>query len=156
MTNPLTFDGLQDILRRRMQQVPDHRKEGPNTRYSIQDAALGAFGIFFTQSPSFLDYQRRLQQTKGQNNARTLFGVERIPCDNQVRNLLDPIVPATRALLQRLTAFPRPRERTTSCRRDAPRIRALPWCGMSCCLFASVPSECSRLMRETSYRMHWP
>jgi hypothetical protein len=63
-------------------------------RYSIQDAALGAFGLFFTQSPSFLDCQRRLQQTKGQNNARTLFGVERIPCDNQVCNLLNPIMPS--------------------------------------------------------------
>lgn len=94
MTNPLTFDGLQDILHRRIQQLPDHRKDGPNTRYSIQDAALGAFGIFFTQSPSFLDYQRRLQQTKGHHNARTLFGVERIPCDNQVRNLLDPLMPS--------------------------------------------------------------
>src|SRR6266446_10042460 len=94
MTNPLDFDALKGILHRRTAQLPDHRKEGPNTRYSIQDAALGAFGIFFTQSPSFLDYQRRLQQTKGQNNARTLFGVERIPCDNQVRNLLDPIMPS--------------------------------------------------------------
>ena len=71
MTTPLTFDALQSILHRRMHQLADHRKAGPNTQYSIPDAALGAFGIFFTQSPSFLDYQRRLQQTKGANNART-------------------------------------------------------------------------------------
>jgi hypothetical protein len=41
-----------------------------------------------------LDYQRTLQQTKGQNNAYTLMGVEQIPCDNQVRTLLDPIAPS--------------------------------------------------------------
>jgi hypothetical protein len=75
-----------------MTQLPDHRK-GSNTQYSIQEAALGAFGIFFMQSPSFLDYQRHLQQTKGHHNACTLFGVAQIPCDNQVRNLLDPIMP---------------------------------------------------------------
>ena len=69
------------------------RHQGPNTRYTIQDAALGAFGIFFTQSPSFLEYQRRLHHTKGHNNAQTLLGVEQIPCDNQVRTLLDPIAP---------------------------------------------------------------
>src|SRR5205823_6746890 len=69
-------------------------KEGPNTQYRIHDAALGAFGIFFTQSPSFLDYQRTLQHTKGHNNAHTLLGVEQIPCDNQVRALLDPIAPS--------------------------------------------------------------
>jgi hypothetical protein len=94
MPTPLGFDVLKDILHRRTAQLPDHRKESPNTRYAIHDAALGAFGIFFTQSPSFLEYQRRLQHTKGHNNAYTLFDVEHIPCDNQVRKLLDPIAPS--------------------------------------------------------------
>ena len=93
MPTPLGFDVLKDILHRRTAQLPDHRKASPNTRYAIQDAALGAFGIFFTQSPSFLEYQRRLQHTKGHNNAQTLLGVEQIPCDNQVRTLLDPLAP---------------------------------------------------------------
>ncbi|HEY5871158.1 MAG TPA: ISNCY family transposase [Candidatus Tectomicrobia bacterium] len=94
MTTPLGFDVLKGILHRRTAQWPDHRQEGPNTRYAIQDAALGAFGLFFTQSPSFLEYQRRLQHTKGHHNAQTLLGVEQIPCDNQVRILLDPIAPS--------------------------------------------------------------
>ncbi len=95
MTNPLGFDALKGILQRRIDQLPDHRKKGPNTRYSVQDAALGAFGVFFTQSPSFLEYQRHLQQAKGQNNACTLFGVNKtIPCNNQIRNLLDPMMPS--------------------------------------------------------------
>src|SRR2546426_12643494 len=96
MTTPLGFDVLKGILHRRTAQLPDHRKEGPNTRYAIQDAALGAFGIFFTPSPSFLAYQRRLQHTQGQNNAHTLCDVEQIPCDHQVRTLLDPIAPSHR------------------------------------------------------------
>ncbi len=94
MTNPLGFDALKGILHRRIAQLPDHRHKGPNTRYAIQEAAFGAFGIFFTQSPSFLEYQRRLQHTKGDNNAHTLLGVEQIPCDNQVRKLLDPLAPS--------------------------------------------------------------
>jgi len=93
MTHPLGFDALQDILHHRIAQLPDHRKQGPNTQYAIHDAALGAFGIFFTQSASFLEYQRRLQHTQGRNNVRTLLGVEQIPCDNQVRTLLDPLAP---------------------------------------------------------------
>ena len=93
MTNPLDFDALKGILHRQLASLPDLRHKGPNTRYTMQDAALGAFGIFFTQSPSFLEYQRRLQHTKGHNNAQTLLGVERIPCDNQVRTLLDPLAP---------------------------------------------------------------
>src|SRR5262247_4690262 len=94
MTIPLGFDTLKGIFHRRIAHLPDHRKASPNTQYTIHDAALGAFGIFFTQSPSFLEYQRRLQQAKGHNNAHTLFDVEQLPCDNQVRTLLDPIAPS--------------------------------------------------------------
>jgi hypothetical protein len=94
MTNDLGFEALKGILERYIQQLPDQRNPGPNTRYTIQDAVLGAFGVFYTQSPSFLEYQTHLQQTKGQNNACTLFGVEQIPCNNQIRNLLDPLLPS--------------------------------------------------------------
>jgi hypothetical protein len=93
MTPPLDFGALKGILERRVDQLPDHRKAGANTRYSIKNAALGAFSVFHMQSPSFLDHQKHLQRTKGRNNARTLFGVEHIPCDNQIRNLLDPFRP---------------------------------------------------------------
>jgi hypothetical protein len=93
MTTPLSFDDLQAILHQGIAHLPDHRKPSPNTRYTMQDAALGAFGIFFTPSPSFLEYQRRLQASTGRNNAQTLFGVQQIPCDNQIRTLLDPIAP---------------------------------------------------------------
>jgi Transposase DDE domain len=93
MTHALGFDALKGILEQRIDQLADHRKAGLNTRYTIKDAALGAFGIFHTQSPSFLEYQRHLQQAKGRNNACPLFGVEQIPCNNQIRNLLDPLRP---------------------------------------------------------------
>ena len=93
MMTTLGFDELKSILRQHVDLLPDYRKPGPNTRYQIQDAALGAFGAFFTQSPSFLDFQRHLQQTKGRNNAMTLLNVAEIPCNNQIRNLLDPITP---------------------------------------------------------------
>ncbi len=44
-------------------------------------------------SPSFLAYQRQLHASKGRHNAQTLLGVQTIPCDNQIRTLLDPIAP---------------------------------------------------------------
>jgi hypothetical protein len=93
MARPLSFDHLQALLRQYTAGLPDVRKPSPNTRYTIQNAALGAFGIFFMQSPSFLEYQRLLNQCQGHDNAQTLFGVEPIPCDNQIRTLLDPIAP---------------------------------------------------------------
>ena len=94
MPRPLSFDHLQAILRQHTTALPDVRKPSPNTRYTIQNAALGAFGIFFIQSPSFLEYQRQLHPRQGHDNAQTLFGVAPIPCDNQIRQLLDPIAPS--------------------------------------------------------------
>ena len=71
------------------------RGKSNNQRYDIEDAAPSAFAIFFTQSPSFLDYQLRMQQQQGKNNVQSLSGVHQIPSDNQIRNLLDPITPQT-------------------------------------------------------------
>ena len=75
--------------------LPDARGKSNNQRYVMQDAALSAFSIFFTQSPSFLDSQVRMQKQQGKNNAVSLFGVHEIPSDNQIRNLLDPVPPET-------------------------------------------------------------
>jgi len=79
-------------LRQDLEGVPEHRS-GRNTQYEIADAGLGAFSVFYMQSPSFLAYQRDMQRKKGQNNAQSLFEVERIPSDGQIRNLLDPVEP---------------------------------------------------------------
>ncbi len=48
-----------------------------------------------TNSPSFLEHQRLMKNLKGQNNASSLFDINKIPCDNQIRNLLDPVTPQT-------------------------------------------------------------
>jgi hypothetical protein len=93
MTRPLSFDHLQTILRQHTAGLPDVRQLSPHTRYTIQNAALGAFSIFFMQSPSFLEYQYQLHQRQEHDNAQPLFSVEPTPCDNQIRKLLDPIVP---------------------------------------------------------------
>lgn len=88
----LKFQEMLACVRKSLEGVPEHRK-GSNTRYEIADAGLGAFGVFYLQSPSFLAYQRDMQRKRGKNNAQGLFGVEEIPCDGQIRNLLDPVAP---------------------------------------------------------------
>ncbi|ESQ16063.1 MAG: hypothetical protein N838_27555, partial [Thiohalocapsa sp. PB-PSB1] len=35
--------------------LPDTRKGGNNQRYTMGDAGMSAFSVFFMQSPSFLD-----------------------------------------------------------------------------------------------------
>ncbi len=55
-----TVTGLVKRIREALFDLPDHRKGGNNQSYAIGDAALSAFSAFFLQSPSFLDYQRRM------------------------------------------------------------------------------------------------
>jgi len=87
-----TIDTLLRAFEPIFKQLPDHRT-GRNTTYSIPDAVLSAFAVFFMQSPSFLAQQQVVQRRQGRNNAQSLFGVAQIPSDNQVRNLLDPLWP---------------------------------------------------------------
>lgn len=87
------FKDFLRVLRAAIATFPDPR-QGKNKHYTMQDAALGAFAVFFTQSPSFLAYQRDMAKRQGQSNAHTLFGLTEIPCDNQIRTLLDSVAPA--------------------------------------------------------------
>ena len=88
------YEAFMKRLRQVCAELPDGRKGGNNQHYALQDACLSAFGVFFTQSPSFLAYQREMRLRKGQDNAQSLFGVKEIPSDNQIRHLLDSIDPA--------------------------------------------------------------
>lgn len=88
----LSINAIFEMVGETLSRLPDHRT-GQNKSYAIRDAAAGAFGVFFTQSPSFLSYQRDMERSKGRNNAASLFGVSAIPSDQQIRNLLDPVEP---------------------------------------------------------------
>ena len=90
----LSFDSMVNYLRSTMAGFHDKRT-GSNCRYSIEDAALGAFSVFFTQSPSFLSFQESMLKNKGISNAQTLFDMEQIPCDNHIRDLMDEVEPSS-------------------------------------------------------------
>jgi hypothetical protein len=72
--------------------LPDRRR-GENTVYDMTDICMAAFSVFFMQSPSFLALQTALQRGRGTSNCQTLFGMERIPTDNHIRTMLDPVPP---------------------------------------------------------------
>ena len=88
----ITFDQMIKSFREAIQDFPDNRT-GKNSFYSMEDAALGAFSVFFTQCPSFLAHQKAMEESRGKSNAQTLFGIEKIPTDNHIRTLLDTPLP---------------------------------------------------------------
>src|SRR6201982_4242436 len=61
----------------------------------MTDICMAAFSVFVRQSPSFLALQTALQRGCGTSNCQTLFGRKRIPTDNHIRTMLDPVPPET-------------------------------------------------------------
>ena len=59
----------------------------------MHDIGLTAFSVFLMQSPSFLSHRRPLSEGRGIPSARTPFGMDRIPCDNHIRQMLDGVPP---------------------------------------------------------------
>ena len=90
---PFSFDALVKHFHGVLDALPD-RRTGSNTVYSMKDAGLGAFAVFFTQTPSFLAFQKAMERVKGKSNAQSLFQMTQSPCDNRIRTLLDPVAPS--------------------------------------------------------------
>lgn len=88
----LKFNNLLEIFNSTFEELPDSRK-GSNTQYKISDAAMTGFSIYYMQSPSYRDYYTYIESDYRRLNMEQMFGIEKIPCDNQLRNLLDPIDP---------------------------------------------------------------
>lgn len=93
MKQTLLLSHIMKRFKESWQSLPDYRKPNNNKRYEISNAALAAFSVFFMQSPSFLAHQRDMHQRKGKDNVASLFRVENIPSDNQIRTLLDRVRP---------------------------------------------------------------
>nr|WP_232432108.1 ISNCY family transposase [Chamaesiphon minutus] len=87
----LSFGVLIVYLNRAILQMKDPRLASNGTKYTIRDAVLGAFSMFFMQSESFLEHQRHMNSNQGKSNAQTLFGMIKIPTVPQIRNILDEI-----------------------------------------------------------------
>lgn len=92
MEKQVIFDQIMSSFRSAIHNFPDKRT-GSNLTHTMEDIALGAFSVFFTQSPSFLAHQKSMKETKGKSNAETLFGIEEIPIDNHIRDILDEVFP---------------------------------------------------------------
>ncbi len=68
----LAFDKMIEQLRSTFRVFPDKRT-GLNLTYGMEDIALGAFSLYFTQSPSFLAFQNAMKKNKGHDNADVTF-----------------------------------------------------------------------------------
>jgi Transposase DDE domain len=83
----LSADALLGLLRRGFAALADHRSG--DTPISLPDVLMSAFALFSLKSPSLLAFDQ--ERTGG--NLHRVYGIERVPCDTAMREILDPVDP---------------------------------------------------------------
>ena len=84
----LGFAALRKTISERLLEIEDGRQQG-KVDHSLHDCAMSAFAMMFFQDPSVLEFQRRIQESINCNNLKSMFNVESIPKDTQLRDVLD-------------------------------------------------------------------
>jgi hypothetical protein len=83
----LSADALFGLVRTGFANLPDHRFGGADI--SLTDALMSAFAMFSLKSPSLLAFDKE----RAEGNLETIYGIERVPCDTQMREIRDPVSP---------------------------------------------------------------
>jgi len=86
----LSFSALRTKMSEVFSDIPDQRQQ-KKTAISLHDALMSGFACMHFQDPSLLQFQKRLEDAQHQNNMRTLFGVNNIPSDTQMRDIIDEV-----------------------------------------------------------------
>ena len=84
----LSADPLFKGLHKDFLGVSDHREGDPDI--SMADALMSGFAVFSLKDPSLLAFDQR-RVTDG--NLKSIYHVEDIPCDTQMRTILDEVDP---------------------------------------------------------------
>src|SRR5713101_2681236 len=83
----LSADALFGLVRSGFANIPDYRLSDPDI--SLTDALMSAFAMFSLKSPSLLAFDKE----RAEGNLETIYGIERVPCDTHMREILDPVSP---------------------------------------------------------------
>jgi len=93
----LSADALFRMVRSGFAAIPDYRLS--ETEISLTDALMAAFALFSLKSPSLLAFDKR----RVEGNLETSYTIARVPCDTQMREILDPVFPeSVRPLFKRI------------------------------------------------------
>jgi hypothetical protein len=83
----LNVDAMLAKLRGRFDSIPDHRSTP--CPITLPDALMSGFALFSLKEPSLLAFQERIKDS----NLRTIYGIQYVPSDTQLRAILDPVNP---------------------------------------------------------------
>jgi hypothetical protein len=83
----LSADALLSKLRSGFADIADHRSG--EVDISLSDAVMSAFAMFSLKAPSLLAFDKE----RTEDNLQRVYGIERVPCDTAMREILDPVEP---------------------------------------------------------------
>jgi hypothetical protein len=83
----LSADALFRLVHSGFAHLPDYRLD--DTEISLTDALMSAFAMFSLKAPSLLAFDKE----RAEGNLHTIYGIERVPCDTHMREILDPVSP---------------------------------------------------------------
>src|SRR5437660_12343488 len=83
----LSADALFRLVHSGFASLPDDRVG--ETEIALADALMSAFAMFSLKAPSLLAFDKE----RAEGNLHTIYGIEQVPCDTHMREILDPISP---------------------------------------------------------------
>ena len=83
----LSADALFRLVHSDFARLPDYRVG--DAEIALADALMSAFAMFSLKAPSLLAFDKE----RAEGNLHTIYGIERVPCDTRMREILDPISP---------------------------------------------------------------
>lgn len=90
----INADNLLALTRDDFKKIIDTRAN--NVTITLDDALMAALAMFQLKDPSLLAFDKRRMEDP--ENLHSIYGIDNIPCDSQMRTLLDPIeLPLLRA-----------------------------------------------------------
>lgn len=87
----LCADALTKQLKSCFDEIHDHRAK--NTQFSLPNVLMSAYAMFSLKCGSLLQFDKQRKELDKLENIKSLFKVENVPCDSQMRNILDEVDP---------------------------------------------------------------
>jgi hypothetical protein len=83
----LSADALFRLVHTGFDHIPDYRPA--DVDIALPDVLMSAFAMFSLKAPSLLAFDKE----RAEGNLHTIYGIQRVPCDTYMREILDPVSP---------------------------------------------------------------
>ena len=72
-------------------ELPDYRKK--EGKFPLADVLMSGLAMFSLKDASLLEFDKKRSDPIRLQNLNTLYGINNIPCDTQLRTILDQVPP---------------------------------------------------------------